>query len=50
MVEEGKIVEQGTHGELMEARGKYYGLYTAMMLREETDLRGFWKEEDGGDA
>ena len=41
VVEEGKIVEQGTHGALMEQRGKYYGLYTVMMLREETDLRGF---------
>ena len=48
VVEEGKIVEQGTHEELMARKGKYHGLYTAMMLREETDLGGFLPEEDEG--
>ncbi|MCD7956184.1 MAG: ABC transporter ATP-binding protein/permease [Lachnospiraceae bacterium] len=28
----GKIIEQGTHEELMEARGRYYGLYTMQTL------------------
>jgi len=28
VIEDGKIVEQGTHAELLRARGKYYRLYT----------------------
>ena len=47
VVDEGKIVEQGSHEELMVARGKYYKLYTTMMLREETDLTGFLPEDEG---
>jgi len=46
VVEEGKIVEQGSHDQLMASRGRYHGLYTTMMLREETDLHGFWPDED----
>ncbi|MCL2563644.1 MAG: ABC transporter ATP-binding protein/permease [Oscillospiraceae bacterium] len=46
VVEEGKIVEQGTHEQLMAARGKYHTLYTAMMLRQETDLGDFLPEEN----
>ncbi|MDR3138165.1 MAG: ABC transporter ATP-binding protein/permease [Treponema sp.] len=36
VVHEGKIVEQGTHQELMEARGSYYDLYTRQ-FEEETE-------------
>jgi len=37
VVEDGKIVEQGTHSELLAAGGHYNKLYTAMRL-EETDI------------
>jgi len=37
VVEDGKIVERGTHKELLEAGGHYSDLYTAMRL-EETDI------------
>jgi ATP-binding cassette subfamily B protein len=35
------IKEQGSHEELMEKRGQYYNLYTAMMIADESDLKGF---------
>ena len=44
VVEEGKIVEQGTHQQLLARKGHYHGLYTAMMLRSETGLDGFLPE------
>ncbi|MDL2253940.1 ABC transporter ATP-binding protein/permease [Ruminococcaceae bacterium OttesenSCG-928-I18] len=34
VVSAGKIVERGTHEELMEQKGVYHGLYTAMRLEE----------------
>jgi ATP-binding cassette subfamily B protein len=37
VVEDGKIVERGTHTELIKAGGHYNDLYTAMRL-EETDI------------
>jgi len=37
VVEDGKIVERGTHSELLEAGGHYSDLYTAMRL-EESDI------------
>ena len=37
VVEDGKIVERGTHAELIAAGGHYYDLYTAMRL-EETNI------------
>jgi len=46
VVDEGKIVEQGSHDQLMAQKGKYHGLYTTMMLREETDLTGFLPEDE----
>jgi ABC-type multidrug transport system fused ATPase/permease subunit len=37
VVEDGKIVERGTHAELIAAAGHYNELYTAMRL-EESDI------------
>ena len=34
VIEDGKIVEQGTHAELLRARGKYYRLYTQQFRRQ----------------
>ena len=36
VVKDGKIVEQGTHQQLLEARGAYYRLYTRQYEEEET--------------
>ncbi len=33
-IEDGRIAEQGTHGELLRARGHYYRLYTQQFRRE----------------
>ncbi|MBK7449852.1 MAG: hypothetical protein IPJ47_10625 [Anaerolineales bacterium] len=30
VIEDGRIAEQGTHAELLRARGHYYRLYTAI--------------------
>jgi ATP-binding cassette subfamily B protein len=35
------IVEQGGHQELMEQKGKYYRLYNAMMIKDESAQKGF---------
>lgn len=37
VVKAGKIIERGTHEELMEQRGYYHGLYTAMRIDEAGD-------------
>jgi len=39
-MEEGRIVEQGTHDELLERRGEYFDLYNAQFVGavEEEDL------------
>ena len=34
VIENGKIVEQGTHLELLQERGSYYSLYTEQSMRE----------------
>ena len=34
VIENGKIVEQGTHMELLQERGSYYNLYTEQSMRE----------------
>ena len=31
----GQIIEQGTHGELLEKKGKYYDLYTLQYSKEQ---------------
>jgi ATP-binding cassette subfamily B multidrug efflux pump len=35
VIEDGQIVEQGRHAELLERRGRYYDLYTLQWAREE---------------
>ena len=37
VIEDGLIVEQGTHHELIAGKGKYYGLYTNQFRREKQD-------------
>ena len=37
VIEHGKIVEQGTHGELLARRGAYYELYTTQLSRQESN-------------
>ena len=34
VIEKGRVVEQGTHRELLALRGKYYDLYRRQSLRE----------------
>ncbi len=45
VVKGGKIIERGTHEELMDACGVYHGLYTAMRVDEEMAEEG---EKQGG--
>jgi ATP-binding cassette subfamily B protein len=40
-IEDGRIVEQGTHAELLRARGRYHGLYTQQFRREMELQAGF---------
>ncbi len=40
-IEDGRIVEQGTHAELLRARGRYYRLYT-QQFRRELELQAGW--------
>ena len=37
LIEDGKAVERGTHGELIAAKGKYYGLYSRLSEIEAVD-------------
>ncbi len=41
LMDEHGIAEQGSHTELMEKKGQYYRLYTAMMLQDEAERSGF---------
>ncbi|RCK74755.1 MAG: Lipid A export ATP-binding/permease protein MsbA [Anaerolineae bacterium] len=40
-IEDGRIMEQGTHAELLRARGRYYRLYT-QQFRREMELQAGW--------
>jgi len=40
-IEDGRIVEQGTHAELLRARGRYHRLYTQQFRREMELQAGF---------
>ena len=45
MLEEGRLIEQGTHGELMEQNGKYAHMYQMQAKNyqpEESDLEVEW--------
>ena len=37
VIDRGKIIEEGTHSELLAARGRYYQLYTSQFLEEEEE-------------
>lgn len=39
VIEDGRITEQGTHDELIRARGHYYSLYTNQFRREQEERR-----------
>ena len=47
VIEAGRIVEQGSHAELLARRGQYYALYTQQSLRESVRENAAW---GGGDA
>ena len=35
VIDHGRIVEQGTHAQLLEARGAYHALYTTQLSKQE---------------
>jgi ATP-binding cassette subfamily B multidrug efflux pump len=37
VIDEGEIVERGTHQSLMEQRGRYYDLYMSQFRREDQE-------------
>ena len=39
VMDRGRIIERGTHEELLALRGRYYGLYT-MQWQQQTDEAG----------
>jgi ATP-binding cassette subfamily B protein len=39
VIEDGQITEQGTHAELIQARGHYYSLYTQQFRQEKDEER-----------
>ena len=55
MIDKGEVVEEGSHKELMEKRGRYYSLYTTQ-FRNEREAEGLsalgilQKQDDGETA
>ena len=47
LVEAGRIVEDGSHEELIKKRGRYFGLYTRQSLRESTRRKESWGTDGG---
>jgi ATP-binding cassette subfamily B protein len=45
VIEKGRIVEQGSHAELLERQGAYYDLYMQQSLRDAVRLDAAWAEE-----
>ena len=45
-VEDHGISEQGSHDELMAKKGKYYNLYTKMMIKDRAESAGIRLDED----
>ncbi|HTM25688.1 MAG TPA: ABC transporter ATP-binding protein [Vicinamibacterales bacterium] len=43
LMEEGRVVERGTHQQLMDARGMYYGMVRRQMEASEEDREPLWK-------
>jgi ABC-type multidrug transport system fused ATPase/permease subunit len=42
-MEEGRIVERGTHDQLMEARGVYYGMVLRQMQSHDETMTEAWR-------
>jgi ATP-binding cassette subfamily B protein len=50
VIDGGRIVESGTHAELIHARGRYYELYTRQFRREREEADEVFKVLEGGVA
>ena len=46
VLDQGQIVEKGTHGQLLEARGFYYDLYMSQFRRQAAAVEGEGEGED----
>ncbi|MHC4956080.1 MAG: ABC transporter ATP-binding protein [Planctomycetota bacterium] len=44
VIDGGKIIEQGNHGELLAHRGRYYDLYTEQSMRDTVTLDQAWTD------
>ena len=44
LMDSGRIIERGTHDELMTARGAYYGMVRRQMETEGQEEGGLWEE------
>jgi len=45
VIEDGQIVEAGTHAELLKIKGKYYKLYTQQFRLEREDAYNIFKDD-----
>jgi ATP-binding cassette, subfamily B, bacterial len=50
VVEDGRIQEQGSHRELLAARGRYHALYTQQSVRDVTRRARTWHGREGAEA